>query len=167
MRRAGGQPKLAPKLRMWSLATSTAPSRLSSGCTFLAVASRRLVNPFLSLDASPGVCSLAAAEPLPARRSDRGPRETAPLLPARTPAAMNASYGYPAQGYGQGYPPKYPPAGYPQQGPQYYPQGPYGAQPVYGARPQKRNGGFLTGCLAALCCCCLVDDCCCDPTIIC
>eukprot|EP00850_Spirogloea_muscicola_P005627 SM000026S08876 [mRNA] locus=s26:264864:265576:- [translate_table: standard] len=24
---------------------------------------------------------------------------------------MNASYGYPAQGYGQGYPPKYPPAG--------------------------------------------------------
>eukprot|EP00850_Spirogloea_muscicola_P025392 SM002935S11251 [mRNA] locus=s2935:790:1489:+ [translate_table: standard] len=79
---------------------------------------------------------------------------------------MNASYGSPAQGYGQGYPPKYPPAGYPQQGPQYYPQGPYGAQPVYGARPQ-RNGGFLSGCLAALCCCCLVDDCCCDPTIIC
>jgi hypothetical protein len=55
------------------------------------------------------------------------------------------------------------PAGYPAQSYQQNPAygGQYGGQ-YYGGRPQKpqqSSGGFLNGCLAALCCCCLADAC--------
>ncbi|KAI6699381.1 protein CYSTEINE-RICH TRANSMEMBRANE MODULE 13-like [Syzygium oleosum] len=64
----------------------------------------------------------------------------------------------PPQGYPkvEGYPPPgYPAQGYPAQG--YPPQQGYG-QPYYVEQPrQRRDTGFLEGCLAALCCCCLLD----------
>ncbi|KAG0592039.1 hypothetical protein M758_1G200800 [Ceratodon purpureus] len=72
------------------------------------------------------------------------------------PGAPPPAYGYP------------PPPGY---GYQQQPQGYYGQQPNYqggimappqqgyygGQRPQ--SGGWLQGCLQALCCCCLMDEC--------
>ncbi|XP_024398783.1 uncharacterized protein [Physcomitrium patens] len=71
-------------------------------------------------------------------------------------------HGYPQQGgVPYGYPPEGYPQGYPQQG--YY-QGPPVMGPPQGYQ-RRREGGFLKGCLAALCCCCLVDECCCDPEI--
>ncbi|XP_039020444.1 cysteine-rich and transmembrane domain-containing protein WIH1-like [Hibiscus syriacus] len=59
----------------------------------------------------------------------------------------------------QGYPPKdaYPP---PAPG---YPVEPYPHPPAQyttdSPRQQKKETGFLEGCLAALCCCCLLDAC--------